>query len=117
MLQKSNRLNLKTDFKWIRMGKEINTRFCRMCIRLGDNTSARLGIASSSKTFPKAVDRNRARRVISAAFEVLYSDLPENLNILALPKLAILDVKSGDVLIEIEGALRQLKVLNEDSNS
>jgi ribonuclease P protein component len=110
MLPKTQRLNLKTDFKWVASGKPLDTKFAKLFIRTGDNISPRVGIATSSKTFKEAVDRNRARRLISAAFEIIYKELPSSINIVALPKVGILSVKSGDVLVDLQDRLKDAKI-------
>lgn len=115
MLPKSQRLNLKTDFKWVASGKKVESKFVKLFIRLGDNSYPRVGIATSSKTFKKATERNRARRVISDSFESLYSKLPPSINIVALPKQAILEVKSGDILLELEKVLADEKILDHSN--
>lgn len=112
MLPKPLRLNLKKDFKWVVSGKAIETKFAKLFLRVGDNELPRIGIASSSKTFKKANERNRARRLISAAFESLYQGLPKTINIVALPKSGVLSVKSGDVLLDLEGKLKDAKIIN-----
>jgi ribonuclease P protein component len=118
MLPKPQRLNLKKDFKWVVAGKSLDTKFVKLFLRVGQNQTPRLGIASSSKNFKQAVDRNRARRIFSAAFEPLFLRLLINgLNIVALPKQAILSVKSGDVLLDLEQVLKKEKLINETSSS
>jgi len=112
MLPKSQRLNLKTDFKWVASGKPIDTQFVKLFVKLGENQNPRIGITSSSKVFKKAVDRNRARRLVSAAIQSLYNQLPENINIVALPKQAVISVKSGDVLMELEEVLVKEEVIS-----
>lgn len=111
MLPKHQRLNLKKDFKWVASSKKLETKYLKIFIRVGDNQIPKLGIATSSKTFKKAVERNRARRLVSSAVEPLYGRLPENVNIVALPKIGILKVKSGDVLLDLEEALKREKIL------
>lgn len=116
MLPKSKRLNLKEDFKRVAAGKKLETRYLKLfiakqdqrsVIKPGDNGIAKVGIANSGRTFLKAVLRNRARRLASSAFEALYSKLPDNINIVALPKTGILKVKSSDVLLDLEEGLRK----------
>lgn len=111
MLSKDKRLNLKTDFKWVAAGKKLETKFLKLFLRLGDNQAPRVGIAGSAKVFKKAHDRNRARRLTSAVFEVLYSKLPQSINIVAMPKEPIINVSSGDVLIDVEEVLRKEKII------
>lgn len=111
MLPRSNRLNLKTDFKWTAAGKRIDTKFVKLFLKLGDNSSPRLGIAVSGKIFKKAVERNRAKRVVSAVFEALFQNLPEKINILALPKHNVLEVKSEKLLLDLKAVLKDEKII------
>lgn len=112
MLPKSQRLNLKKDFKWAAAGKKLETKHLKLFVKLGDNEMPRVGIAVSGKYFKKAVERNRARRLTSAAFETLYSSLPQRINILALPKAGVTKVKSGDLLLDLEAVLKDAKIIN-----
>lgn len=120
MLPKEKRLNLKKDFKWVASGsprsaggagKKVSTKYANLFLRVGDNQNPRVGIATSSSIFKKSSQRNKARRLLSAAFESLYNNLPDTINIVALPKIGILDVKSGDVLMDLEEALKKEKIL------
>ena len=107
MLSKDKRLNLKKDFKWAASGKKTETKFLKLFIKMGDNKHPRVGIATSSKAFKKSTQRNRAKRLASVAFESLYSRLPKTANILVLPKVGILEVKSSDVLLDLEEGLKK----------
>ena len=112
MLPKSQRLNLKKDFKWVASGRKLETKYLKLFIKLGENEKPRIGIALSSKNFKKATDRNRAKRVTAQAFQSIYSTLPNNINIVALPKIGVLDVKSGEVLSDLEATLHNEKIIN-----
>lgn len=112
MLPKSQRLNLKKDFKWVAVGKALETKYLKLFIKTGDNDKPRIGIALSGKNFKKAVGRNRARRLVATAFQDLYSSLPNSINIVALPKLGVLSVKSSDVLLDLETVLKNAKIIN-----
>lgn len=115
MLPKPKRLNLKKDFKWVAAGKKLETKYLKLFVRLGDNHppagGPKIGIATSSKSFKKATERNRARRIASGAFEVLYSKLPKSINIVALPKSGINEVKSDKVLLDLEERLKNEKII------
>lgn len=111
MLSKDKRLNLKKDFKWAASGKRLDTKFLKLFTILGDNENPKVGIAVSSAIFKKSSERNRARRLTSAAFESLYEFLPSHLNIVALPKQGILSVKSKDVLLDLEEVLKRSHVI------
>jgi len=112
MLPKLKRLNLKKDFKWVVSGKKIDSKYAKLFIRIGDNLNPRIGIAVASSLFKKATERNRARRLISAALEPLYEKLPKSINIVALPKAIIDKVKSGDVLLDLESKLKHEKIIS-----
>ncbi|TSC87833.1 MAG: Ribonuclease P protein component [Microgenomates group bacterium Gr01-1014_7] len=111
MLPKPKRLNLKKDFKWVASGKKIDSKFLTLFVKTGDNTFPSIGIAVSGKFLKKAHERNRARRLVSSAFETLYSKLPTNISIVALPKQGILSVKSPDVLLDLEKKLINEKII------
>lgn len=111
MLPKPLRLNLKTDFKWVASGKRLDSKFAKIFIKTGDNTFPKIGIAVSSKTFKKATQRNRARRLISQAFQTIYDKLPADINIVALPKQGIVEVKSADVSLGLEQTLKNAKII------
>lgn len=78
MLKKGFRLRKKEDFDRVfRSGKplfftEIGCRY-----RLG-GSSLRLGFSFSKKHLPRAVDRNRLRRVLSEVFFQLREEWPES---------------------------------------
>ena len=112
MLPRSRCLNLKKDFKWVASGKRLESKFAKMFIKTGDNTFPRIGIAVSAKTFKKATERNRARRLISQAFQTIYCQLPAAINIAALPKASIVEVKSTDVSLDLEEVLKDEKIIN-----
>lgn len=112
MLSKDKRLNLKTDFKWVASGKKLESHYLKLFFKSGDNQLPRVGIAVSSKSFKKATDRNRARRLVSAALEKLYPDMLHDINIVALPKAGVLSVKSGDIVLDLEAILKHEKIIN-----
>lgn len=108
MLPKNKRLNLKKDFKWVASGKKLETKYMRLYFRESNPSTGsgpKVGIAVSSKVFKKAVDRNRARRLVSQAFQSTIYNLPATVNILGLPKIGILGVKSDDVAKDLDSSL------------
>ena len=112
MLPKSQRLNLKKDFKRVASGKKIDTYLFKLFIKQNQDQRTKVGIAVSGKVFKKATDRNRAKRLISFAFESLYSQLPTGISIMALPKKGIVEVKSTIVLAELKEVLKREKIIN-----
>lgn len=112
MLEKSKRLNLKKDFKWVATGRRIETKFTKIFIKMGENSLPRIGIATAKANFKKSSERNRARRLLSFALQSLYGKLPSNSNIITLPKAGILEVKSNEVLLDLETTLKNEKIIN-----
>lgn len=67
-----------------------------------------VGISLSKKYFQGAVERNKARRLVSRAIEVLYPNLPKGLNLIIMPKTKVLSAS----IDEIVGELKNVKILN-----
>ncbi len=112
MLPKDCRLNLKKDFTWAAKGKKLEDNLVKLFIRGGDPSTTlrikpKVGIAVSKANFKKAVDRNRARRLVSKGFEDLYHLLPQGLNIVVLPKKGIINLKSDEVVKDLESLLKK----------
>lgn len=91
------------DFKRVAAGKKLEGKFLKLFI-LKTGLQPKVGIALSSQDFKKAYQRNRARRLISKAFETLYTFLPQA-DIVALPKAGINKVKSGEVVKDLNEIL------------
>lgn len=103
MLSKDKRLNLSKNFKDVRSSKlKKETESLRVFYKYSDNKNALVGIALTKGIFKKAHERNRARRLASFAIEKLYPRLPNNLNLVIMPKLAILEKSGEEVLKEVE---------------
>lgn len=113
MLPKSQRLNLERDFKRAASGRKLETNLLKLFVKFGDNSLPKIGIAVSSKYFKKATERNRARRLLSQAFQSIYCKLPTTINIVALPKQRILEVKSAEVLEDLERILKDEKIVDQ----
>ncbi len=108
MLSKDKRLNLSTDFKWVSLGRVFQSANFKIFYRPGENKTAKIGVAINSKNLPKAVGRNRAKRIMFNAFGKIYGNLPDNSNIIALPKQGIDNVKSDDLVLELTQALGKI---------
>ena len=102
MLSRDKRLNLNTSFRWVRGGRSAEDQFTKIFTRVGDNTQPLVGISTSAKVFKKAVDRNRARRLISRCIELFYNKIPNNLNIVILPKDKVLDAGLEDLYASLK---------------
>ncbi|MBI3485830.1 ribonuclease P protein component [Candidatus Daviesbacteria bacterium] len=107
MLPKFKRLNLKRSFKWVASGNKIDTPFFKIMYQFGENDFPLVGIAASKNNFKKAVDKNRARRLVSVAIQNLYPNLRNNLNLVIMPRAAILEKSPKD----IEQTLKNVKAI------
>lgn len=113
MLSKDKRLNLKKDFKWVAAGERSENSLLKIFFRYGQEETPKVGIALSKTSFKKAVERNRARRLISKGFESLYCKLPSGINIIALPKNHALALDSDKVSALLEELLIKNKILKD----
>ncbi len=75
----------------------------------------RLGI-SVSKKLGGAVKRNRAKRVIRAAYDTLKDELYTGNLIVISPRNALLDAKSTQVAAELRSAFSQLGLLGQNES-
>ncbi|MDO8570853.1 MAG: ribonuclease P protein component [Candidatus Daviesbacteria bacterium] len=113
MLPKNKRLNLNKDFRWVASGKRIENNLVKMFLKMSPPSDVELpqpkiGISLSKNVFKKAVDRNRARRLVSKALENLYNELPSGLNIVAMPKKDILEMNSNEITKNLEELLKKV---------
>lgn len=107
MLSKEHRLNLRKDFQRVVGGQMISTPRLRLYYQEGDYPHPRVGVAIPTKSFPKAHLRNRAKRLVFAAFAQLMSDLPRGIEIIALPNPRVFEVKSDKLAEELKAALSE----------
>lgn len=111
MLSKDKRLNLKTSFSFIAKGQKSENNITKIFFRQGDSGKPLVGIALKTEYFKKAVDRNRARRLISWAIEQLYPKLIPKLNLVLMPKTDILKFSSKEILEILEKELNKQNLL------
>jgi ribonuclease P protein component len=64
----AHRLLRKDRFDHVIHAENIANRYFKIFFSCNDKNNSRLGIISSKKILPEAVDRNRARRLIREAF-------------------------------------------------
>ncbi len=75
----------------------------------------RLGL-SVSKKLGGAVQRNRAKRVVRAAYDTLKNELYTGNLIVISPRVAVLDAKSTQVAAELRYAFSQLGLLKQNES-
>ena len=108
MLPKKNRLNLKLDFKpTTQQGKRFQTKNLTIFISPNELGKTYAGIATSKRSFNKAVLRNKARRIVSLAIQNQFKNLRLGVNIVIMPKQGVLQTP----LASIEKELKSVKDL------
>lgn len=107
MLPKSKRLNLKKDFKEMVSGQRFNSGYFTLYIKHSEDIDPKIGVALAKKNFKSAVLRNKAKRICFQIFQNHYSNLRRNINLVIMPKAAILEKP----LIDVEKELLNVKGL------
>jgi ribonuclease P protein component len=102
MLPKSRRLNLKKDFKWVVQGRKKETESFKLFFRPGNNLFPKIGVAISKGYFKKSHERVQAKRQSFSAVKSIYQFLPNNLNLVIMPKSAILKREQSSLIEELE---------------
>ncbi len=109
MLPKSARLNLSREFKHVASGSRRETPNLVVFIKEGSGEHPLVGIAVSKKSFALAVARNRAKRLVATAIQVLYPNLPNNLKLVIMPKAGI----NKTTVSKLQQELRQVLNVQE----
>lgn len=110
MLLKSQRLNLRTNFRWVASGKSFNSQNFKLFYRLGDNQNPLIGVSIVSAQFKKANLRNKAKRIMFDQAKLSYSKLHKNLNLVIMPKTQVLSLPKEQLDQEFIYAISSLKI-------
>ena len=98
-------------------GKVFVTPFAVIYVNKNRYGDTRLGITAGKKV-GKAVKRNRAKRVITAAFRSVLPKIRGGLDFVIVARTRILNVKSTDFALALEKALNEAGALkNENEKS
>ena len=76
-------------------------RFMVLWLREGKGASLRLGVVSSKKVSSRAVDRNRARRILRELFRQHRSTFRGAVDVVIIARRRILDASHADVEAEL----------------
>jgi ribonuclease P protein component len=104
-LSRRHRLVLSADFRdAFNQGRGLAGRYMVMYPRRGEGASLRLGVVTSRRTFRRAVDRSRARRLLREAFRLNRCGLAPEADVVLVGRRALL----GASLREVEKDLLRL---------
>ena len=109
MLPRANRLKTNFEFsKAKRFGEKIQSEnFYLYCLKI-DKSPFKVGVVVSKHFSKKAVDRNRAKRII---IEILWPLLPafkDNFWVVIYPKRELLNKKNEEIVAEVNKILPNL---------
>jgi ribonuclease P protein component len=82
-------------------------RFMVLWLREGEGASLRLGVVTSKKVSNRAVDRNRARRVLRDIYRCHRSEFSGEVDVVIIARRALLDVPYADVEEEMLRLVRK----------
>lgn len=110
MLSKSQRLNLKTSFRFVASGKSFTSKNFKIFYRLGENENPLIGVSVVSAQFKKANLRNQAKRIIFDLAKNHYDKLHKNLNLVIMPRPQVLVLPKDELESEFANAISSLKI-------
>jgi len=87
--------------------------FMVVWLRNGNNASLRLGVIASKRTFRRAVDRSRAKRLIREAFRLNRWRLQGRYDVVIVARRRILEVSRPMVEKDLMHLARRLRLLPE----
>lgn len=96
------RLLCKSDFDRVMQSENIADQYTKVFFSRNDKNNARLGIIASKRILPRAVDRNRTKRIIREVFRH-HSIKAQNLDMVvmvgrACPQQSLLQTNNLEVL-------------------
>lgn len=81
-----------------------------MWLKRGDDAGCRAGVVVSKRTFRRAVDRNRAKRLLRAAFQACRGAVAPDTDMILIARRGIEGKKSQDVAADIKAVCRRAGV-------
>ena len=92
-------------------------RFMVIWPRRGDDAAARIGAVASKRTFRRAVDRNRARRLLREAFRLHRDRLSGAFDYVIVARRRILEADPAGLERDLLAIAARIGALDEDDRS
>jgi len=110
---KSVRLRTRSQLQYVKThGPRCAGRHCVVSIALPADGRRRFAIITSRRYSKRAVDRNRARRLLRETYRLLLPRM-QPVWVVFIPRRAMLGAGLGDVFPEVESSLARLGVLDQ----
>lgn len=116
-MQQFEKLKLNRDFK--RLYYKGSPFVCSgfvLYVAKGRKGRVRLGITATKK-LGTAVKRNRAKRVVTAAFRQCVGNISPGYDFVVVARTRILDMKSTAVAERLKASLKEAGILSEDEHN
>lgn len=109
MLPKSQRLNLKINFRWVASGQSHTSKNFKLFYRFGKNPAPKIGVSVASAQFKKSTERNKAKRVCFDLAKRHLDKLHKGVNLVIMPRARVLDLSPEDLDKEFSYAVSNIK--------
>lgn len=83
-------------------------------VRRGTDAGRRAGVVVSKRTFRRAVDRNRAKRLLREAFRLSRHGLVSNVDLILIARAGIAGKKCQDVIRDLAAVFRRAGILQPE---
>ena len=116
-LSRERRIVRSADYQRIFSGGRRHAgRYQVLWVAEGPAEVPRVGVVASKRTFRRAVDRARAKRLLREAFRLNRDGVARHTDCVLVARRAILDAQRGDVERDLEYAARRCRVLRRKGN-
>jgi len=110
-VQRKYRLTRSTDFKRVRRtGKSYAHPFVVLVVQTSEAPKVRVGV-TAGRSVGKAVQRNRAKRLLREAIRPLLPDLPPGRDLILIARPALLTKSLKEIHQVITGLLRHAHLI------
>ncbi|MBL7076499.1 MAG: ribonuclease P protein component [Kiritimatiellae bacterium] len=115
---RERRIVRSADYQRIFSGDRRNAgRYQVLWVADGPSEVPRVGVVASKRTFRRAVDRARAKRLLREAFRLNRDRLARNTDCVLVARRSILDANRGDVERDLGTVARRCRVLRENGDT